>query len=94
MTDRAGYVAGCDCEAIGQTLIVMGAGRQRKEDTIDHHVGIAIHVRIGDRVERGQPIMTLHHTSRFIREESDLLKRAIKITDQEVESRPLILQRL
>jgi pyrimidine-nucleoside phosphorylase len=94
VADKAGFVASCDCQIIGQSLVMMGAGRRRKEDAIDHRVGIAIHVRVGDHIEKGQPIMTLHHSSKSIRDDTDHLKMAIKIADQVVDSRPIILHRL
>jgi pyrimidine-nucleoside phosphorylase len=40
--------------------MALGAGRQRKEDAIDHAAGIIVHAKVGDRVEAGAPLATLH----------------------------------
>ena len=40
------------------------AGRETKEDKIDHAVGLEFHKRIGDRVESGEPLVTIHYNSR------------------------------
>jgi pyrimidine-nucleoside phosphorylase len=51
-----GYVHSVDSEAIGMAVIEMGGGRRVKTDTIDHGVGLEMLVRVGDRVERDQPL--------------------------------------
>jgi pyrimidine-nucleoside phosphorylase len=40
--------------------VEMGAGRVKKEDSIDHSVGIIIHHKVGDYVKMGDPLFTLH----------------------------------
>lgn len=56
----AGYVTTFDALAIGLTAMRLGAGRERKDDVIDHGVGLLIHKKIGDRVEPGEPLITLY----------------------------------
>jgi pyrimidine-nucleoside phosphorylase len=55
----SGYISGTDCERFGIALAVLGGGREKKEDTIDHAVGLQFHKRIGDRVEKGEPLATI-----------------------------------
>jgi len=57
---RAGYLLGINAREVGETSVELGAGRARKEDPIDHAVGIEIHHKIGDSVEAGQPLFTIH----------------------------------
>ena len=57
----AGFVTSIDTEAIGLASVALGAGRARVEDRVDPAVGILVHAKLGDRVERGQPIATLLH---------------------------------
>ncbi len=57
---RAGYIATLDAQVIGQASVVLGAGREKKGDPIDHSVGIIVHRKVGDMVERGEPLLTLH----------------------------------
>jgi pyrimidine-nucleoside phosphorylase len=60
---RAGFINACNCENLGIALAILGGGREKKEDRIDHAVGLEFHVRIGDRVKKGQPLVTIHYNS-------------------------------
>lgn len=55
-----GYVADLDAREIGLTSMLLGGGRAKKGDVIDHAVGVVLQAKIGDRVEKGQPLMTVH----------------------------------
>ncbi len=57
---RSGYVHDIDALAIGLAAMKMGAGRATKEDAIDPDVGIKLAVKVGDRIEQGQPLATLY----------------------------------
>jgi pyrimidine-nucleoside phosphorylase len=59
----SGFVTGTDCEQFGIALAMLGGGREKKEDKIDHAVGLEFHKRIGDRVEKGEPLATIHYNS-------------------------------
>jgi pyrimidine-nucleoside phosphorylase/thymidine phosphorylase len=56
-----GFVTALDTEAIGLASVALGAGRARVEDRVDPAVGILVHRKPGDRVERGEPLATLLH---------------------------------
>jgi len=56
----AGFVEAIDAEGIGLAAMALGAGRARVEDRIDPAAGIVVHKRLGDRVDRGEPLCTLH----------------------------------
>jgi pyrimidine-nucleoside phosphorylase len=60
---RASYVAGIDALRIGVASVGLGAGRARKGDGIDPAVGIILRAKIGERVERGQPLVEVHARS-------------------------------
>lgn len=57
---RAGYVLGINACEVGETSVELGAGRARKEDAIDHAVGIIIHHKVGDFVAAGEALFTVH----------------------------------
>jgi thymidine phosphorylase len=59
----AGFICATNCEQLGTALATLGGGREKKEDTIDHAVGLEFHKRIGDRVEKGEPLVTIHYNS-------------------------------
>ncbi|NLF52610.1 MAG: pyrimidine-nucleoside phosphorylase, partial [Leptolinea sp.] len=62
----------------------------KKTDSIDHSVGMVVHVKVGDKIESGQPLVTIHAKS-----ESDFalaaerLQSAITWSDREIEPLPL-----
>jgi pyrimidine-nucleoside phosphorylase len=58
-----GFITGTNCEQFGMALAMLGGGREKKEDKIDHGVGLEFHKRIGDRVEKGEPLATIHYNS-------------------------------
>jgi thymidine phosphorylase len=59
----AGYISGTNCERFGIALAILGGGREKKEDTIDHAVGLQFHKRIGDRVEKGESLATIGYNA-------------------------------
>ncbi len=60
----AGVVQGVDAEALGLAAVALGAGRARVEDRVDPAVGLVVRKRIGERVERGEPLCTVHEGDR------------------------------
>ena len=55
-----GYVQAIAATGVGLAALHLGAGRVRKEDAIDHAVGIVCRAKRGDRVERGEPLAEVH----------------------------------
>jgi pyrimidine-nucleoside phosphorylase len=56
---RAGYLAGMNCTQIGWAVQRLGAGRAHPGDPVSAHAGIEMHAKLGDRLEAGQPLVTL-----------------------------------
>jgi len=59
----SGFITSTDCDQFGIALAMLGGGREKKEDKIDHAVGLEFHKRIGDRVEKGESLATIHYNS-------------------------------
>jgi len=57
---RAGYVTSILCEQVGTACVVLGGGRERKEDSVDPAVGIVVYKKTGDKVSVGEPLCTIH----------------------------------
>lgn len=57
---RAGFVTAIDGQALGLAVNALGGGRSRKEDTIDHAVGLVLQAKVGDAVKAGDPLLTIH----------------------------------
>ncbi len=55
-----GYVYGINAEMIGRAAQILGAGRAKKEDEIDHSVGLVMRIRVGDFAARWAPMCTLY----------------------------------
>jgi pyrimidine-nucleoside phosphorylase len=93
--DRDGWVTECNAYAIGTAAVRLGAGREYKEDTIDHSVGFTIEAKIGDRVVRGQPLATVAY-----RDEAKLdsalpvISAAWSIADAEPDRSELVIKKL
>jgi pyrimidine-nucleoside phosphorylase/thymidine phosphorylase len=62
-SNAGGTIVTTNCERFGIALAMLGGGRETKEDRIDHAVGLEFHKRIGDRVEKGEPLATIHYNS-------------------------------
>jgi pyrimidine-nucleoside phosphorylase len=57
---RSGYVAGLNAREVGLASMLLGGGRAKKGDQIDHAVGVVLQAKIGDHVEKGQSLLTIH----------------------------------
>ncbi len=89
--DHPGYVAGMNAEMIGTAAQMLGAGRAKKGDAIDPAVGIMMKCRNGDYLAKGKAICTLHvNDDRYLNEVIELMKKAVTISDQPGETRPMI----
>jgi len=62
-SSKSGYVAEIACEAIGVACVVLGGGREKKEDTVDPAVGMILHKKVGDSVTAGESLCTVHYNS-------------------------------
>jgi pyrimidine-nucleoside phosphorylase len=57
---RTAFLSDVHARKIGETVITLGGGRARKGDQIDYAVGVIVHHKVGDWVETGQPLFTIH----------------------------------
>jgi pyrimidine-nucleoside phosphorylase len=61
LSNRDGYLASVQCEQVGTACVILGGGRERKEDSVDPAVGIVLHKKVGDRVTAKEPLATIHY---------------------------------
>ncbi len=59
-SESAGYVSHIECEKVGLISMHLGGGRAAKEDAIDLSVGLVLHKKVGDKVEMGESLATIH----------------------------------
>lgn len=76
---KDGYIEAMDTEKIGIAAMVLGAGRERKDDIIDFTVGLDFKKKIGDYVKKDDVVCYLHANLIGVDESLKLLEEAIKI---------------
>jgi pyrimidine-nucleoside phosphorylase len=92
---RAGVLAGVDTLAVGLAEVLLGAGRTRSDDAIDPGVGFTILRRPGERVEPGEPLVSVHHRAgQDVSEVCHRLAGAFRIADRPEPTLPLLVTRL
>ena len=89
-----GYVTAVDADRLGTAVIQLGGGRRVMTDPIDHAVGLEMMVRIGDVVERGQPLMRVFASTEGAQQVRPDLTAAVQITEGPLDALPLIAMRL
>lgn len=94
LAPQDGYVAAIACEQVGLAGVWLGAGRRTKEDRIDPAVGFRVHAKVGQRVSRGDPLVTIFfNDDKALPEVVNMLTRAWVLCEEPVTRGPLILGR-
>jgi pyrimidine-nucleoside phosphorylase len=93
--DRSGYVTDLHAERLGIGAMLLGAGRNRAEDKVDHAVGVVIRAYVGELVKAGDTILEVHYRDETtLKAAKPVLREAIKIGDEQPKSTPLILEEI
>ena len=89
--ERDGFLSRIDATAMGWAVQRLGAGREHPADPIDPHAGLAVHKKLGQPVQAGEPLYTLYaaDASRFP-EALALLSPAILLSDSRMEPPALV----
>jgi thymidine phosphorylase len=90
---RGGYVSRFGALGIGRAALTLGAGREKKGDEIDPGAGVEVLVKVGDRIEKGEPSARLYGGRNLTRAEA-LVQEALELSDEPVEPAPGILDSL
>jgi pyrimidine-nucleoside phosphorylase len=76
----AGKVTKMDAESIGRVSLLLGGGRQTADDAIDFAVGLSGIKKVGESVEKGEPLLTVHaRTDQALRLVQPLLEKAVEV---------------
>lgn len=90
MAPRNGIISQVQARSVGEASVTLGAGRAKKSDPIDHAVGFVIHHKVGDKVERGEPLFTIHANDEAkLAEVREAVLAAHEFSDSPVERLPL-----
>lgn len=95
LSTQEGYISKMDSEAIGTTCVILGAGRTRKEDSVNHAAGIIIEKKTGNYVLKGDILATLYSDdeSSLIQAENKYLD-SISFSNEKSKALPMILKKI
>ncbi|HEX5475974.1 MAG TPA: thymidine phosphorylase [Vicinamibacterales bacterium] len=92
---RDGIVTAVEAEAVGRAAVLLGAGRDRLDATVDPAVGLVLLAPPGTRVRTGDPILEIHHRGgRGLEAARQLLGPAVTIGEAPPPARPLVIDRI
>ncbi|MCC6146640.1 MAG: pyrimidine-nucleoside phosphorylase [Anaerolineaceae bacterium] len=87
---QSGYICMLNAREIGETSVGLGAGRAKKGDSVDHAVGIIVHRKVGDQVQKGEPVFSIYANDEHrLTEAQERLLIACQISDQPYPRLPL-----
>jgi len=84
-------------EAVGHggACVILGGGRERKEDSVDPAVGIVVHKKIGDKVSVGESLCTIHcHSDAQAARAKTLLEESYQIAAAPPPNKPSLVHRV
>ncbi len=88
----SGYIETMKTDSIGIASLVLGAGRETKESSIDYSAGIVLHKKTGEKVSEGETVATLYtNLEEKLSESAEILDRAITISNDKPVQKPLVL---
>lgn len=94
-SEKSGYIESVNTEGYGIASLLLGAGRNTKEDTIDYLAGIILNKKTGDYVEKGEVIATLYaNDSSLFSKSSEKLLTSTKISSKKPDKKPLIIEKI
>jgi thymidine phosphorylase len=94
-SQKSGYITAMNCEAVGTACVILGGGREKKEDSVDPAVGIVLHHKVGDQVAAGEPLCTVHFNSDAkAASAAQLLLESYKIGETPPAKKPPLVHRI
>lgn len=92
-SNKEGYIKRMDAKEIGKIVCDLGAGRIRKEDSIDNEVGIVLHKKVSEKVEKQEEVATIYANSKEKLEEAKKrLQEIIQIDENAVSKPKMVLE--
>jgi pyrimidine-nucleoside phosphorylase len=90
---RSGFISQVHARIVGEASVVLGAGRAKKSDPIDHAVGFLIHKKVGDKVMAGEPLFEIHANQKEkLTEAREAVLSAHRFSDEFVSPLPLFYE--
>ncbi len=91
--EAEGYVKKIKTEEIGKAAMIIGAGRAKKEDGIDHAVGINIFKKVGEKINKNEKIAEIYYNDDSnVKESKNMILDAFVLTSEKIEKQKTILE--
>jgi pyrimidine-nucleoside phosphorylase len=92
---RSGYLAAVNASQVGMAVMELGGGRKKKGDPIDHSVGVIVHYKVGDLVQKDTPLFTIHANDEAkLAKAREFVLAAHSFSDAPVQRLPLFHRRV
>jgi thymidine phosphorylase len=92
---QPGYIAEMTAGAVGVASMVLGGGRERAEDGINHAVGVICRAKVGEEVKAGDTIFEVrYHSEGRLADALPLLEESYKISPTPPADQPLVLEEI
>ena len=90
---KEGYIKKIKTEEIGKAAMIIGAGRAKKEDEIDHAVGINIFKKVGEKIAKNEKIAEIYYNNgENVQESKNMILEAFVLTEEKVEKQKAVLK--
>jgi len=90
-----GFVGRMQCEQLGTACVLLGGGREKKEDSIDPAVGLVFRKKAGEPVKRGEALCTIHYNSEErLQRARPLVETAYRVEREAPRNLPRLIQKV
>ncbi len=87
---QSGYISEITANEIGIAASILGAGRVTKESEIDLAVGLVLNKKVGEAVQKGESLVTIHSNREDVQEVVDKIYHSYTISSEKVDQNPLV----
>jgi pyrimidine-nucleoside phosphorylase len=87
---KSGYITKIDSEKLGNANAILGGGRLKKEDNIDHSAGLELLKRLGQKISKDEPLIKIYHNDKGLIEAKELIESAFVIEEKQAKIPKLI----
>ncbi len=92
LSEKEGFISQMDTEAFGRAALLLGAGRTKKEDAVDHGAGILVRKKTGDYVTCGETVAIMYVGKEGAADEAAaVLQSALSFQKNPVNTKPIVL---
>ena len=93
LANETGFISLLNARLFGEASVILGAGRKKKGDSIEHSVGIVVHRKVGDSIKKGECLYTIHANDEDkLIESRKFLEAAVEIKKGKVDPLPLFYE--